>query len=201
MGTAAGRTTALRQKYSYNHVHDSSSIKDMLQELAKVDSVRDMSAAPVPSDTTFGTANAADDVGIDAITRLAEMLSNGGGRSLLGSTVETESAAAATSESDSARGRSRSRKEKDKQDDQGKRGEGRERSKSRGTRGDADWRDNPCKWCRENRRKSVHKGVSESKCMSNPNYNGFRFYGVCQEMGIEFKKRLDFEPEDGGPRD
>ena len=195
----------LRQKYSYNHVHDSSSIKHMLQELAKVDAVRDMGAAPVPSDTTFGAANAADDVDIDAdaIARLAAMLSSGGGRSLLGSTVETESAAAATTDSESSRGRSRSRsrKEKDKRDDKGKRGEGRERSKSRGTRSDADWRDNPCKWCRENRRKSVHKGVSESKCMWNPNYNGFRFYGVCQEMGIEFKKRLDFEPEDGGPRD
>ena len=192
---------SLRQKYTYNHVHDGTSVADMLKVLAGVDGVRDMRAAPVHADTdnAFGAANAVDDAGIDAITRLTEMLSKAG-PSLLGSTVDIESAAAATFDSDSSRGRSRSRsrKEKDKRDDKGKRGDRHDRSKSRGRKGDADWRDNPCKWCRENQRTSVHKGISEDKCMWNPHYKGFRFFSVCERMGKKFKPQKEFEPEDGG---
>jgi hypothetical protein len=41
-------------KYTYSHIHNYASLKDILQELAKADSVHTLKDAPVP-----GTANAA----------------------------------------------------------------------------------------------------------------------------------------------
>ena len=194
---------AIRQKYAYNYVHTEASVKDILGMLAPVDAVRNMSAAPAPGSSTFGTANAVATAHegteeLDAITRLADMLSKGG--SLVGSTVETESAAAATSDSDSSRGRSR---------DRDRRGRGKGKEKKKGGRRDkskpravSNYKDNPCKYCRKFKRTSLHPNVPEAKCMFNKEYKGFRFFSVCERIGEPFRLQEEFPPELGGyPRD
>ena len=42
----------IRARYTYSHIHDDASLKDILQELAKADSVQTLKDAPAP-----GTAN------------------------------------------------------------------------------------------------------------------------------------------------
>ena len=45
----------IREKYKYNHKHDGTSLKAILQELAKVDLVRTLKYAPAPSTTNTVT--------------------------------------------------------------------------------------------------------------------------------------------------
>jgi hypothetical protein len=43
---------AIRKKYTYNHVHDSISLQDIIKELAGVDGVRELKDAPAPGTGT-----------------------------------------------------------------------------------------------------------------------------------------------------
>ena len=60
------------------------------------------------------------------------------------------------------------------------------------------WQDNPCPHCRKFRRTSLHPNVPQEKCMWNEDYKGFRFFSVCERMGLPFRLQEEFPPELGG---
>jgi hypothetical protein len=101
----------IRQKYHYNHVHDTVSIAEMLSLFAGADAVRNLSQAPskLPESAL-------------AVDLVAQLL---GKHEVYSDDDTTEQASAASAESGTSR-RPRQRKEKD-----GKRGRGRSSSRYR----------------------------------------------------------------------
>jgi hypothetical protein len=161
----------LGRKYQYNHVHDDTSIKDILKVLEEADKARVLSDAPAPHDSSMeGVAQAVN----EAVSAFNSYYQED-----YASESETEGIAAAVqSDSESSGGNTRNTSTS-------RRGRGRSRSRARSTTRD-NFRDNPCPHCRKYRRHRKHPNISTNECYWNPKYTGYRPRAVCDEMEIDF---------------
>ena len=135
----------IRQKYPYNHIHDATSIADMLQLFAGADSVRNLSAAPA---TLPGSALA-----VDLVSQLLQE------RDVYDTDDEaTEQASAVSAESSNTRCSSRGKKD----DDRRGRSRSRFRDRSRG-RDCSRSTSLECKHCDKNNVCCRHYGISHKR--------------------------------------
>ena len=162
----------IRRRYPYNFVHDTTSLQDILTELAGADTVRKLKDAPPP---TQGAANAVTKH-LQTLSKLfqAPSESNYGSESKV-----TEYASAFDnfdSESSVGMRRSKTRKGRKSKD---RRGSDRH-SKRPESRGSA--RKNKCPHCKLFKRKKAHPSTPEDRCFWNKAWKGFRPDWVCHEI-------------------
>jgi hypothetical protein len=169
----------IRQKYHYNHVHDTVSIAEMLSLFAGADAVRNLSQAPskLPESAL-------------AVDLVAQLL---GEHEVYSDDDTTEQASAASAESGTSR-RPRQRKEKD-----GKRGRGRSSSRYRGrSRGRDRSRSESleCPHCEKHGVRARHFGIPPEKCFLNPKRKGWRPEFHCRKLGIDYVEKKHFEDKE-----
>ena len=184
---------SINQQYAIDHKHDDASLQDVLDQLQKVDSVRDYSLAPAPEQ-----ANA---VASDMDTLLNYVQKE---------VADFEEAALGVSDSDSDSDSSRGTKRSNKSNKSGRSGKDeKEHRRKGGRRGrstsqrsrspspERRWQDNPCKHCRAYKRRNQHKNIKEKDCYFNKNLKVFRPKKICEEvMEIPFVPRYKFEDDD-----
>jgi hypothetical protein len=171
---------AIRKKYTYNHVHDATSLQTILTELAGADRVRALKDAPAPN---AGTAHSV----ADSVSFLNTMM-NGDTDSEF-----TESAYGASSNSGSSEERrkypEREHKKTKKPKSHGKKKKAKDK--------DDEPKKNTCPHCKKyHRRKSHH--IEPDECMWNKKYKGYRFKSICDKLGVEFKPCIKFTADLGG---
>jgi hypothetical protein len=170
---------AFRKKYMYNHVHDATSLQDIMKELAGADGVRELKDVPAPgTGTVHSVAN--------SVSYLSAMMDADT------YTNYSESAYAATSDRKSFKEMRKPR--------------GRERHKSKSRHGRCE---KDKKGAKKQREKNTcphyikfhcikpHR-VSKDKCMWNKKYKGYQFKSICDELEVAFKPRHNFAADLGG---
>lgn len=197
----------IKAQYSYNHVHDSTSIKVMMKLLAAADEQRNRKEAAAPDD---GEKANLVGMGIDRLQQLLQNPSDG-----YASESAAESALAATSDSESSaersrhRGRERKREKKERKQrrrspspstsrtpspPRRSRGSKSRRSKSRKP-AEKDINPTKCKYCKEfggyGMAHAAPKSIPHSKCNYNKKWKGWRPEWVCKKIGIEYKEHAD----------
>ncbi len=171
---------AIRKKYTYNHVHDATSLQIILIELVGADRVRALKDAPAPN---AGTAHSV----ADSVSFLNSMMN------IDSESNYTKSAYGACSDSGSSEEQRKSRKRKNKKA---------KKSKSRGKKKKEKAKDdkpkkNTCPHCKKYHRKKSHR-FKPDKCMWNKKYKGYGFKLICNELKVDFKPRSKFTAVLGG---
>ncbi len=147
---------AICKEYTYNHVHDATSLQDIMKELAGTDGVHELKDAPAPgTDTVHSVANLVSYLSgmMDADTDMDDL----------------ESAYAATSNSElykETRKPSGCKQHKSKS-----RHGGREKDKKGATK---QQEKNTCPHCKKFHCIKPHR-VAKGKCMCNKRYKGYQF--------------------------
>jgi hypothetical protein len=169
---------AICKKYTYNHVHDATSLQDILKELAGADGVHKLKDAPAPGK---GTAHSV----ADSVSYLHAMMD---------ADMDTdcsESAYAVTSDSNlfkkTRKPRGRNCKSKPRHGGRKKDEKGAKKQHEKNT----------CPHCKKFYRTKPHC-ISEDKCMWNKKYKGYRFKSICDELEVAFKPRHKFTADLGG---
>ncbi len=172
---------AIHKKYTYNHVHDATSLQTILTELMGADGVRALKDAPAPS---AGTAHSV----ANSVSFLNSMMMNGDTDSKY-----TESAYGASSDSGSSeeRRKSRDRKHKKTKKPKSRRNKKKEKDKN------DEPKMNACPHCKKYYRKRSHQ-VKPDKCMWNKKYKGYPFKSICDELEVDFKPCIKFTADLGG---
>jgi hypothetical protein len=171
---------AIRKKYAYNHVHDATSLQEILHELAGADGVRVLKDAPAPS---TGSAHSV----ADSVSFLHSLMDGNDSDS-----EYTESAYGTTSDSSSSEERKPRGRNRDKRSKRGK------TDKKKKKKDDTETpTKNTCPHCKKYHRKKPHR-VDPDKCMWNKKYKGYRFKSICDELEVAFKPRHKFSAELGG---
>ena len=171
---------AIRKKYAYNHVHDATSLQEILHELAGADGVRVLKDAPAPSP---GSAHSV----ADSVSFLHSLMDGNDSDS-----EYTESAYGTTSDSSSSEERKPRGRNRDKRSKRGK------TDKKKKKKDDTETpTKNTCPHCKKYHRKKPHR-VDPDKCMWNKKYKGYRFKSICDELEVAFKPRHKFSAELGG---
>ena len=171
---------AIRKKYTYNHVHDATSLQTILTELAGADGVGALKDAPAPNAGTVHSVT-------NSVSFLNTMM-NGDTDS-----EYTKSAYSTSSDSGSSEERRKYREREHKKT---------KKPKYRGKKKKAKDKDdkpkkNTCPHCKKyHRRKSHH--VEPDKCMWNSKYKGYHFKLICDELKVEFKPCIKFTADLGG---
>jgi hypothetical protein len=170
---------AIHKKYTYNHVHDATSLQDIMKELAGADGVRELKDAPAPG---TGTAHPV----ANSVSHLSSMMDADT------DTDYSKSAYAATSDS--------------KWFKETRKPRGCERHKSRSHHGRCEkdkkgakkqQEKNPCPHCKKFYQIKPHC-VSKDKCMWNKKYKGYRLKSICDKLEVAFKPRHKFAADLGG---
>ncbi len=169
---------AIRKKYTYNHVHDATSLQDIKKELAGADGVRELKDAPAPG---TGTAHSV----ADSVSYLQAMMDADM------DTDYSEPAYAATSDSDSSK---EMRKPRGCNFKSKLRHGGREKDKKGAKK---QHEKNTCPHCKKFHRTKPHR-ISEDKCMWNKKYKGYRFKSICDKLEVAFKPHHKFTAGLGG---
>jgi hypothetical protein len=173
---------AIRKKYTYNHVHDATSLQTILTELAGADGVRALKDAPAPSTgTVHSVAN--------SVSFLNAMMHTDS------DSEYTESAYGASSDSGSSE-ETRS-KARDKANKKPKKPKSRDKKKKEKNKHNEEPKKNSCPHCKKYHRKKPHR-VDPDKCMWNKKYKGYRFKSICDELEMDFKPRIKFTADLGG---
>jgi hypothetical protein len=172
---------AICKKYTYNHMHDATSLQTILTELTDANGVRALKDTPAPN---AGTAHSA----ANSVSFLNSMMMNGNTDS-----EYTESAYGASSNSGSSEERHKSRNCEHKKT---------KKSNSRGNKKKEKDKDNEpkkniCPNCKKYYCKKSHC-VEPDKCMWNKKYKGYRFKSICDELEVDFKPRIKFMADLGG---
>ncbi len=165
---------AIRKKYTYNHVHDATSLQTILTELAVADGV-----AP-----NTGTAHSV----ANSVSFLNSMMLNSDTDS-----EYTESAYGASSDSASSEEKRKSRECEHKKPKKAAACEKKKKEKVK----DDEPKKNTCPHCKKYHHKKPHR-VEPDKCMWNKKYKGYRFKSICDELEVDFKPRIKFSADLGG---
>jgi hypothetical protein len=138
---------AIRKKYTYNHVHDATSLQTILTELAGANGVRTLKDAPAPNATTgCSVAN--------SISFLNTMMHDGTTASKYASKY-TKSAYGASSDSGSVEKRGKSRNKKKKSKSKSRKKKKKEKDK------DDEPKKNTCPHCKKYHRNKSHRDEPE----------------------------------------
>ncbi len=172
---------AICKKYAYNHVHDATSLKTILTELAGANGVRALKDAPAPNAMTGRSV-------ANSISFLNTMMNNDTTAS-----EYTESAYGASSDSGSLEEQRKSCERKHKKT---KKSMSRKKKKKEKDK-DKEPKKNSCPHCKKYHRKKSHH-VEPGKCMWNKKYKGYRFKLICNELEVAFKPRIKFTADLGG---
>jgi hypothetical protein len=171
---------AFRKKYTYDHVHDATSLQTILTELTGANGVRALKDAPAPNaGTVHSVAN--------SVSFLNSMMMNGDTNS-----EYTESAYSASSDRGSSEERRKSRDRKHKKTKKPKSRRNKKKKKDK----DDEPKKNTCPRCKKYHRKKSHC-IEPDKCMRNKKYKGYRFKLICNELVVDFKPGIKF-PADLG---
>jgi len=172
---------AIRKKYAYNHVLDTTSLQTILTELAGANGVRALWDAPAPNaGTVHSVAN--------SVSFLNSMMLNSDTDS-----EYTKSAYGASSDSGSSEEKCKSREREHKKT---KKATARKKKKKEKAKDDEP-KKNMCPHCKKYHRKKPHR-VEPDKCMWNKKYKGYRFKSICDELEADFKPRIKFSADLGG---
>jgi hypothetical protein len=170
---------AICKKYTYNHVHNATSLQDIMKELAGADGVRKLKDAPAPG---TGTAHSV----ADSVSYLSAMMD---------ADIDTdylESAYAATSNSELYK---EMRKPHGREQHKSKsHHSGLEKDKKGATK---QQEKNTYPHCKKFHRIKPHR-VAEDKCMWNKKYMGYQFKSICDELEVAFKPCHKFAADLGG---
>ena len=164
----------IRAKYTYSHTHKDVLLRDILQELAKADSVGTLKDAPTP-----GTAN--------AVTTMLKKMRTTGNYDSSNNNDYTESSLSASSDKDdelmattSTCGHRRKGKNS-KEKTTGKKEKDNEGKKKK--------KKNDCPHCKKIGHKRPHRNTAHDKCFWNKVYKGWHPRSICDELEIDFKPR------------
>ncbi len=171
---------AIRKKYTYNHVHDATSLETILTELAGADGVRTLKDAPAPN---AGTAHSV----VNSVSFLNSMMN------IDSESDYTESAYGASSDSGSSEERRKPRKHENKKAKKSKCCGKKKKEKVK----DDEPKKNTCPHCKKYHRKKSHC-IKPDKCMWNKKYKGYHFKSICSELEVDFKPRIKFTADLGG---
>jgi hypothetical protein len=171
---------AIHKKYTYNHVHNATSLQTILTELAGANGVRTLKDAPAPNAVTaHSVANSES---------FLNTIMNGNTDS-----EYTKSAYGASSNSGSSE---EWRKYHEREHKKTKKPMSCSKNKKAKDK-DNKPKKNTCPHCKKyHRRKSHH--VELDKCMWNKKYKGYRFKSICDELKVEFKPCMKFTADLGG---
>jgi hypothetical protein len=171
---------AIRKKYTYNHVHDATSLQTVLTELAGADGVRALKDAPAPNaGTVHSVAN--------SVSFLNSMMN------IDSESDYTESAYGASSDSGSSDKRRKLRERENKKAKKFKSCGKKKKEKDK----DDEPKKNTCPHCKKYHRKKSHC-VEPDKCMWNKKYKGYRLKLICNELKVDFKPCIKFTAYLGG---
>jgi hypothetical protein len=171
---------ANHKKYTYNHVHDATSLQTILTELAGADGVRALKDAPAPNTrTAHSVAN--------SVSFLNSMMN------IDSKSDCTESAYGATSDSGSSEERPKLHEHENKKAKKSKSHNKQKKEKAK----DDKPKKNTCPHCKNYHRKKSYR-VELDKCMWNKKYKGYRFKLICDELEVDFKPRIKFMADLGG---
>jgi hypothetical protein len=171
---------AIRKKYTYNHVHDATSLQTILTELAEANGMRALKDAPAPN---AGTAHSA----ANSVPFLNSMMN------IDSKSDYTKSAYGASSDSSSSEERHKSRECKNKKAKKSKSCGKKKKEKAK----DDEPKKNTCPHCKKYHCKKSHC-IKPDKCMWNKKYKGYRFKSICDELEVDFKPRIKFMVDLGG---
>jgi hypothetical protein len=171
----------IRKKYTYDHVHNATSLQTILTELAGANGVRALKDAPAPK---AGTAHSV----ANSVSFLNSMMMNGNTDS-----EYTKSAYGASSDSGSSEER---RKSHDREHKKTKKPESCRNKKKEKDKDDKP-KKNTCPHCKKYHRKKSHC-IEPDKFMWNKKYKGYRFKSICNELEVVFKPRIKFTADLGG---
>jgi hypothetical protein len=169
---------AIHKKYTYNHVHDTTLLQDIMKELAGADGVRELKDAPAPGP---GTAHSV----ADSVSYLQAMMDADMDMDY------SESAYAATTNSDFSK---ETRKPRGR-DCKSKSYHGGRKKDKKGAKKQHE--KNTCPHCKKFHRTKPHR-VSEDKCMWNKKYKGYQFKSICNKLEVAFKPCNKFTADLGG---
>jgi hypothetical protein len=181
---------AICKKYTYNHVHDATSLQTILTKLAGANGVRALKDAPAPN---AGTAHSF----ANSVSFLNSMMN------IDSKSDYTESAYNASSDSGSLEEWRKSRERKNKKAKKSRSSGKKKKEKAK----DDEPKKDTCPHCKKYHRKKSHC-VEPDKCMWNKKYKGYRFKTICDELKVDFKPRIKFtadlvgyvEKEDSGSK-
>ena len=158
---------AICKKYTYNHVHDATSLQTILTKVAGADGVRALKDAPAPN---TGTAHSV----ANSVTFLNSMMN------IDSNSDYTKSAYGASSDSGSSEEKRKSRERKNKKAKKSKSHAKKKKEKDK----DNTPKKNTCPHCTKYHRKKPHR-VEPDKCMWNTKYKGYRFKLICDELKVD----------------
>jgi hypothetical protein len=183
---------SLNQQYAIDYKHDDASLQDVLDQLQKVDNIRDYSLAPAPEQAN---AVASDmDTLLDYVNKEVADLEEAA-LSVSDSKSDSDSLCNTKHSSKSNKSGLWHRDGKD-----GKKGGRRDRSSSRRGRSPSQERgrqDKPCRHCRTYKSCNQHPNIKEKDCYFNKALKVFRPKKICEEvMEIPLVPRYKFEDDD-----
>jgi len=158
------------------------SLKVILIELAKADSVRTLKDAPPPG---TATANSVVDTIEQLNTITGDVLREGYNEDDTVSDYDTESAYGAATDNSSVDTKSRKSKRNKKGHKTKNTDEADAKEKKKNKK-------NNCPHCKKFNRRHPHPNVSNKKCFWNKKYKGYRPRTVCDKLEIEFKPQSKF---------
>ncbi len=171
---------AICKKYTYNHVHDGTSLQTILTELAGANGVRALKDAPAPN---AGTAHSV----ADSVSFQNTMM-NGNTNS-----EYTKSAYGASSDSGSSEEQRKYREREHKKTKKPKSCRKKKKTKDK----DDEPKKNTCPHCKKYHHRKSHC-VEPDKCMWNKKYKGYRFKLIWDKLEVEFKPCIKFTANLGG---
>jgi hypothetical protein len=160
------------KKYTYNYVHDATSLQDILKELAGADGVCKLKDTPAPGTGTVHSV-------ADSVSYLQAMMDADTDMDY------SELAYAATSDSNLSKETRKPRGH----DPKSKPRHGRWEKDKKGAKKQHE--KNTCPHCKKFYPTKPHC-VSEDKCMWNKKYKGYQFKSICDEQEVAFKHRHKF---------
>jgi hypothetical protein len=172
---------AIRKKYTYDHVHDATSLQTILTELVSANGVRALKDAPALNARTAHSVT-------NSLSFLNSMMMNGDTDS-----EYTESAYGASSDSSSSEEWRKSCNREHKKTKKPKSCRNKKKEKDK----DDKPKKNTCPHCKKYQCKKSHC-VKPDKCMRNKKYKGYCFKSICNELEVEFKPRIKFTASLGG---
>ena len=190
--------SAIRKKYSYNHVHDATSMAFILKELAGADELRTMKLAPAPNASKANAVAKYKSILQNANDSWDGASSYADSTSYDGSDSSQEKSLSVKHHRDKKRSGKSSKSSKKSIDlsssDSSSEEERKPKKKAAAVA--------TCKYCKKYGKSQHPERFSTNECMWNKKAVCFRYAAVCKQMGLKYIKGHEFEKgkEDEWPK-
>ncbi len=180
---------SIRTKYAYNYKHDKASLKVIMTELAKVDSVRTLKDAPAPG---IATANSVTDTIKQLKTMTGDILCDCYDKYDKDNTVSDYNTAYGATTDDSSTNTKSHKTQCSHKGCKAKEADDSTKTKEKKKK------KNDCLHCKKFNQHRPHPNVPKDKCFWNKKYKGWCPRMVCDKLEVKFKPRSKFTAELGG---